>query len=168
MNYYKHKTTGDIIGITGSWRDLVDANGTILFVITEAIFPNVMVGNGIICHMISFADLGKNYKRTSRKEALEKYPDFGQYRHLTTIYNVDVRERAVNYLSELFPLRKKGGGVTWIKEHPLCANNSEIAIKAKAIYEEKGMLAAVQFIKTELNTDSLKDAVDIVKSFTKQ
>jgi hypothetical protein len=113
---------------------------------------------------MSYYDIKNNYRRTNRAAAFEMYPDFGQWRHQNGIDNNEIKDMAPYYLEKLLPLRNAGFGTTWIKDHPLCPNDSEKAKEAKKVYENSGMLAAVVFIKKELNTD-LREARDIVKSF---
>ena len=112
MRYYKHKQTGKIIGVLGSLIDLVDSNGNIEM-ITQVVFPEKQLGNGILFHTMKFSDISNNFKRTNKKEAFEMYPDFGQFRHKDTVYNRDIKVLAKSYLSELEPLREKGFGISF-------------------------------------------------------
>lgn len=117
MRYYKHKTTGEIIGVTGGLRDLIDGNGNVTACITEVVLPNKWLGNGIISHMMSFTEIQKWYKRTNRKEAFAMYPDFGQWRHIDDVrHNISVTYYGSHYLNELIPMREHGFGTPFTKE----------------------------------------------------
>jgi len=165
MHYYKHKKTGNIIGVTNCLIDQIDGEGS-LTMVTMVVIPDKQLGNGILFHTMSFVDINENYKRTNKKAAFEMYPDFGQLRHVNTIENYDVKHRATNYLEQLMPLRNKGFGYSSIEDHPLCPNGSKLAEKAKKFYEKNGLLSTVVYIKGVLQTD-LSTARDIVKSFRK-
>lgn len=165
MIYYQHKKTKDIIGVTNCLIDQIDGEDN-LTMVTMVVIPSRRLGNGILFHTMSFVDINKNYKRTSKKAAFEMYPDFGQLRHVHTIENYDIKHKATNYLEQLIPLRDKGFGYGMIENHPLCPNGSKLAEKAKKNYEKNGLLSTVIYIKEKLKTD-LKTARDIVKSFKK-
>lgn len=110
MLYYQHKETGKIIGSLHSWHDKINAKGEFDGVITQIVMPDVQLGNGIICHLMDYRDLQKGYKRISKKIALEKYPDFGQLRHVDDMHNKSITYTAQRYLDELKPIREKGFG----------------------------------------------------------
>lgn len=111
MYYYKHKQTGNIIGSLNNIRDLVDCDGNRIGCITDVVIPNKIVGNGVICHIMSYGELRKGYKKTNKKEALSMYPDFGQYRHRGDTKNFSVTYLGERYLDELKPIRKSDYGI---------------------------------------------------------
>ena len=90
MKYYINKTTGNIIGVT-NMRQLITHPteqatnlgyiGYSYKIVYDMVCPNVLLGNGITSFSISHTYLTKNYKRIKREIALEKYPEFNQYRH---------------------------------------------------------------------------------------
>jgi hypothetical protein len=90
MKYYKNKTTGEIIGIK-NMREVIDhpTDQSIKLgrsqysytVVYDMICPNYILGNGINSFCITYSFLKLNYKRIKKEIALEKYPDFHQYRH---------------------------------------------------------------------------------------
>jgi hypothetical protein len=89
MKYYIHKETNEPMGLIDSTMiDLVgdkvnsqyptqsEERKTIYLVV----FPNRQLGNGIVCHSITYSTL-KCFKRINQKAFKELCPDFGQYRH---------------------------------------------------------------------------------------
>lgn len=112
MIYYKHNQTGDVIGSLNNLRDLVTGNSTFV-TITDVIFPNSVLGSGIICHCMTHTYIRDNYKRISRKMALELCPDFGQWRHVDDQYNMSVTYLGDIYLDQLKPMRKAPFGTAF-------------------------------------------------------
>lgn len=90
MKFYRNKTTGEIIGVE-NMRQVIQHptensialgyKGYSYEVVYDMICPNHLLGNGIVSYCITNAYLKDNYKRIKREIALEKYPDFKQYRH---------------------------------------------------------------------------------------
>lgn len=54
-------------------------------VVYDMVCPNVILGEGIVSFCISYSYLRQNYKRIKREIALEKYPEFNQYRHIDLV-----------------------------------------------------------------------------------
>ena len=88
MKFYQNKITKQIIGIK-NMRELLthptDMSIKLGFkdysykVIYDAIYPNKLLGNGIVSFAIEHTFLTKNYKRIKKEIALNKYPNFKQY-----------------------------------------------------------------------------------------
>jgi hypothetical protein len=108
MKYYQNKRTGELIGVTGGWRDLVSGDKTT--VITEVVFPYRWLGQGIISHCMSFSDISKEYKRINKQRAKELCNDFGQWRHTANERNWAVLSNGQSYLEELAKTRNFGFG----------------------------------------------------------
>lgn len=112
MIYYKHKTSGEIIGSLNNLRDLIDMNGN-MSCITDVIIPNIGLGNGIISHCMYYSYIRQNYKRIRKTDALLAYPDFGQWRHIDDEHNFSILHLGGNYLHELLPMRSVGFGIAF-------------------------------------------------------
>lgn len=90
MKFYQNKSSGEIIGVE-NMRELITHptpqstalgyKGYSYKVIYDMICPNKILGNGIVTFCITNSYLKENYKRIKREIALEKYPDFKQFRH---------------------------------------------------------------------------------------
>jgi len=90
MKYYINKTSGNIIGIS-NMREVIkhptEKSLALGFknysyeVVYDMICPNYILGEGIKSFCITYRYLKDNYKRIKREIALEKYPEFNQYRH---------------------------------------------------------------------------------------
>ena len=90
MKYYQNKTTGEIIGTT-NMREVIShpteqsiKSGRTYYsyeVVYDMICPNMILGEGIVSYCITWSYLNTNYKRIRREIALEKHPNFKQYRH---------------------------------------------------------------------------------------
>jgi len=89
MKYYQNNVTDEIIGVE-NMRELIsfptDSSinagyvGYSYTVIYDMICPNKILGNGIKTYCITWAYLKKYYRRINAKIALQKYPEFKQYR----------------------------------------------------------------------------------------
>lgn len=115
MIYYQHKKTGQIIGSLNNFRDLINADGSISS-ITDVIIPDKWIGNGIICHCMTYSYIRDNYKRISKKLAYELFPDFGQWRHIDDDVNFSVTYFGFRYLFELKPMRVNGFGTAFTEK----------------------------------------------------
>lgn len=90
MKYYQNLKTGEIMGIE-NMRQLITHptpqseslgyKGYSYKVIYDMICPNNILGHGIVSYCITHSYLRDNFKRINKKIALEKYPEFKQYRH---------------------------------------------------------------------------------------
>lgn len=90
MIFYINKQTNEIIGICGM-LDLITSpteqsiklgyKGYASQVAYLAIYPNKILGNGILSYAITHKFLRENYKRIRKQLAYERYPNFKQYRH---------------------------------------------------------------------------------------
>lgn len=90
MKYYQNKTTGEIIGTT-NMREVIKHpteqseklgfRGYSYEVVYDMICPNKILGAGIVSYCITWKYLNENYKRIRREIALEKHPNFKQYRY---------------------------------------------------------------------------------------
>ena len=90
MKYYQNKETSEIIGIT-NMREVISLptmrSATMGYVnhsyqvVYDMICPNKILGNGITSFCITHKFLSACYKRINKKLALNKYPEFEQYRH---------------------------------------------------------------------------------------
>lgn len=112
MIYYKHNTTGEVIASLENIREVIDGGNTFK-VITDVIMPQRAIGNGVICHCMSYVYIRANYKRISKAKALEICPDFGQWRHVDDEHNRSVTWLGELYLNELKPMRKKPFGTPY-------------------------------------------------------
>ena len=90
MKYYQNKTTGEIIGVENMRELITHPTPTSInlgyknysyMVIYDMICPNHILGNGIKTFCITYSYLKQNYKRIKNSIAMEKYPNFKQYRH---------------------------------------------------------------------------------------
>lgn len=154
MYYYQHKETGNIIGSLNNWRDFVDGNGKMIGVLTDVILPNVILGQGIISHLMDYRELKRCYKRVSRDKAFEMYPDFGQYRHRDDTINQTIHTTAQWYLDELKPIRKSNFGIKFKPSMPENLKNESLEKEAMAIYKRNGsVLETASFVKKQTNWD---------------
>lgn len=90
MKFYQNKVSKEIIGVE-NMRQLITHptkqsedlgyKGYSYKVIYDMICPNYILGSGITTYCITHSYLRENYKRIRREIALEKYPEFKQYRH---------------------------------------------------------------------------------------
>jgi len=90
MKYYQNIHTKEIIGV-GNMRDVIShpteqsikcgRKDYSYEVVYDMICPNKILGNGIDSYCITCSYLRKNYKRIKREIALNKYPEFKQYRY---------------------------------------------------------------------------------------
>ena len=116
MIYYQHKITGEVIASLNNLRDLITgSNFHDCDVITDVIIPDKVLGQGIICHCMTYPHIRENYKRVSKVKALEICPDFGQWRHVHDKLNHTVRYWGYRHLEELMPVRKKPFGISFNK-----------------------------------------------------
>ena len=98
MKYYQNKKTGEIIGVS-NMREVISSpteqTNKLGFkdysyqVVYDMICPNKILGNGITSFCITYRFLSDNYKRINKKIALDKYPDFEQYRHKHLLKEVE-------------------------------------------------------------------------------
>ncbi len=128
MIYYKHNITGEVIASLNNIREIIDGGNTFK-VITDVIMPQRAIGNGVICHCMSYVYIRANYKRISKAKAFEICPDFGQWRHVDDQYNMSVTYLGYRYLDELKPMRKKPFGTPFTEygkkrtiEHQMALN----------------------------------------------
>ena len=84
--------------------------------ITDVIFPYRWLGNGIISHCMRYVEINKNYKRITKKKAMELCPDFGQYRHIDDDLNQSITWLASVHNEELKPLRAYGFGTPFTEK----------------------------------------------------
>jgi hypothetical protein len=108
MKYYKNKTTGEIIGIENI-RDVISHpteqsmkagfKDHSYEVVYDMICPNNILGCGIVSYCITWSYLNTNYKRIRREIALEKHPNFKQYRHSDMIK--EAKEKGITELEVL-------------------------------------------------------------------
>jgi len=98
MKFYQNKTTGEIIGVENMRTLLLEPTkqsielgykGYSYKVVYDAILPNKILGNGIVSYCISHSFLTKNYKRIKKEIALEKYPNFKQYRYADMVIEAE-------------------------------------------------------------------------------
>jgi hypothetical protein len=99
MKYYQNKITKEIIGTTNMRTVIKEPTeqsikmgitGYSYEVVYDMITPNKILGNGIVSYCITWKYLNKNYKRIKREIALEKHPDFRQYRHADMVIEAEV------------------------------------------------------------------------------
>lgn len=100
MKYYQNKTTGEIIG-TSNMREVIKHpteqsikmgfRGYSYEVVYDMICPNNILGEGIVSYCITWSYLNTNYKRIRREIALEKYPEFKQYRHSDMVAEAEAK-----------------------------------------------------------------------------
>lgn len=109
MKYYQHNQTGEVIASLENIRQIMDGGNTFK-VVTDVIMPETVIGNGVICHCMSYVYIRDNYKRISKAKALEICPDFGQWRHVDDEHNMSVTYLGSIYLNQLKPMRKKPFG----------------------------------------------------------
>ena len=108
MKFYQNKTTGEIIGTT-NMREVIKEpteqslalgfKGYSYEVVYDMICPNMILGEGIVSYCITWKYLNKNYKRIRREIALEKHPNFKQYRHSDMVE--EVKQKGVTGLEIL-------------------------------------------------------------------
>ena len=113
MKYYQHKQTGELLGSLHNLRNLI-INGKEMPV-TEVVRPNHLLGCGIISELMEYVEIYKNYKRISKKKALQICPDFGQMRHVDEVENYSIH-RVASDIIELLPIRTFGRGIAFTKE----------------------------------------------------
>jgi len=110
MKYYQNKTTNEIIGVD-NMREVISHPTELSIkcgrktysyeVVYDMICPNHILGNGITSFCITYSFLKENYKRIKREIALNKYPEFKQYRH-ENIPNGTTEERLAVLGSQTF------------------------------------------------------------------
>lgn len=108
MKYYQNKITGEIIGIE-NMREVIkhptEKSIALGFkdysyeVVYDMICPNNILGEGIVSYCITWSYLNTNYKRIRREIALEKHPNFKQYRHKDMVK--EAKERGITGLEVL-------------------------------------------------------------------
>lgn len=112
MKYYQHKLTQEVIGVIDNLMDLIDESTNVKS-ITYVIIPDKVLGNGILCHCMSYNTIRVAYNRISKTKALEICQDFGQWRHVDDAYNKSVSYFWHLYLQKLLPMRKKPFGTAY-------------------------------------------------------
>jgi len=90
MKFYQNINTNEIIGVD-NMRQVIShpteqsmRAGFVNYsyeVVYDMICPNKILGEGITSFCITNSFLTKNYKRIKREIALNRYPNFNQYRH---------------------------------------------------------------------------------------
>lgn len=100
MKFYQNKTTGEIIGIK-NMREVIKHpteqsikagfRGYSYEVVYDMICPNKILGAGIVSYCITWSFLNTNYKRIRREIALEKHPNFKQYRHKDMVLEAEAK-----------------------------------------------------------------------------
>lgn len=110
MKFYQNKITNEIVGIE-NMREVIShpteqsikcgRKDYSYEVVYDMICPNKILGNGITSFCITYSFLRQNYKRIKREIALNKHPEFKQYRH-EDIPNGTTEERLAVLSSQTF------------------------------------------------------------------
>lgn len=108
MRFYINKQTNEIIGIS-EMLDLITSptensiklgyRGYSAQTAYLAIYPNKILGNGILSFAITHKFLKENYKRIRRELAYERHHNFKQYRHSDMV--IEANKLGVNGIDVL-------------------------------------------------------------------